>query len=751
MFEKKFGLNDSPGDATTQYRGDFPTSSNDFIKRFFTDNHIIKEGLITEVFMGGYVAQVTFGNGVAYGVWLNDILGGFSGTNKITIPSAGSKVLVLKYPGIPAIILGALPHEEGNDDSIPFMVEDGGKDFFTEDQHNVLKNQDGLPQFMESFNAGRPVDAFPGEWGIINELGNIMALMKGMALLKATDLAQLQLHSIDDLVRIVSKTFEHISSLGDDHIFDDHGKVSREIRYCTKLHDTFGVDDDQQISKEGEVRSYVPDDPQEIADKIRIHIGHLGNLFRAFFLNSDRDALSEIHLKDTGSINVNSAKDIFLRKANDIKAPERKKKYYETTEEDTEESIDPFEYSDGAREPQDNDRTTWENTKYNNQNYSEDVWNIESPSSSENESYIGQRDDGSIILKDAAGSCIELDGKGKIIITCKADIELRAGEETTILSGKNINVRAQDNLDVCCTEGDVRIKAEEAFQLFTRNKGVLIETDSSDVPDGGVAELHNYSGIKLVTNEDTPITLDSGQNVNVYSDDNTIIHAKNEARIESKEKINIATGALSCFGVTPVAPDDFESTPAAPLSLINLRTTQFSIWSSNMAILCDLAFQVAAQTISLSGTLDTTIFSGAPTGTNVNHQHTLGVDYTYVPDSAGGEVISPLINKIGVPVPVVITPETNISTDALMTPFLKSVIDLTTFSFRSQVYTGNVWEYLWQKDASNFWNMISKDTFQSTTPFPGYSYSLYGIYTSTNGETNIGGSFNFGSINQYKT
>ena len=126
---RNFGVNENIGDSSSQYKGDRPTKDSNFLERYLSDNNVIKEGIVLETFMGGYVAHVGYGNGSAQAVWLGGLLGGMSGTSDISVMSAGTRVLVFTPSSGVSFILGAIPSNEVSDGFNTYEVESTSKDF----------------------------------------------------------------------------------------------------------------------------------------------------------------------------------------------------------------------------------------------------------------------------------------------------------------------------------------------------------------------------------------------------------------------------------------------------------------------------------------------------------------------------------------------------------------------------------------------------------------------------------------------
>ena len=80
-----------------------------------------------------------------------------------------------------------------------------------------------------------PVDLLPGELDLTNLHGVGVTLLRHLASLQAGDLARVECHLLDDLVRIVAQNFRHHSAIGDPSAPQPCWHVSRsEMMYGTQ-------------------------------------------------------------------------------------------------------------------------------------------------------------------------------------------------------------------------------------------------------------------------------------------------------------------------------------------------------------------------------------------------------------------------------------------------------------------------------------------------------------------------------------
>ena len=70
---RNFGINENIGNE--EFPGETPLKDSALMQQFWSDNFELKEGIVTEVFMGSYVAQVNCSGANNYAFWLTKLLG----------------------------------------------------------------------------------------------------------------------------------------------------------------------------------------------------------------------------------------------------------------------------------------------------------------------------------------------------------------------------------------------------------------------------------------------------------------------------------------------------------------------------------------------------------------------------------------------------------------------------------------------------------------------------------------------------
>lgn len=698
-------LSTSQDNASSDYRGERPVNPADYVKRFATDNLNIKIGRIVDVVAQSGVAQVNTATGTGPAYWLTGVLGGLAGTNELTTPALGSQVLVFTPADGPSIILGCLGL--GTVEPPAFDVAATATNAATADYHQLAA---GSP--LPNGATNLPADRLPGDWGCINELGNLVALLRGAVLLKATSRSQVQLNMIDNLVRIVSGAFEHVSAQGTDTIYNANGQLSREVEIAVAQPQLSGKTAYGDATHQ-DYYLYEPDPKAQLLSDIKLHIGALGGLLHLFFSKPDGTGLAEVYCDNNGSLRCQSVTGLEFTKAISIPVPSRVQPYH-TDAPLLPPPQPPVDYLAGGAEAQE---TSWLKDRHDESlvNYvppagTKPHWTVDDkrvPDRPATTSTIHQRADGSILLRDQANSAIELDGKGNITITCPGKLQLMSGTETVVLSGSNGTWRAKDHIDMVASKGDVRVKAEGAVEVLAKNKGVLIETQSEGVPDTEEYEAHHSSGIKLKCTKPAPILLEtSGQIVDWAQ--SRLIHLTAGYRLECDTAVQTSRTALVVCGATW----QLEST-AVKLKADTISQT-FTSWVA------------AGGSFTISGTSYGKIHGG--NATDVNHRHQRS-EMEYRQEIDGQHVVA--IQKNNDAVNHVIAKAELMDTAAVMTPYTKDTLDRTMFTYRTANYGGKLYLNEWQNTAQQTWDWTG-DVYLASAPFPGPAVEqLYRYDTKT--------------------
>jgi hypothetical protein len=78
---------------------------------------------------------------------------------------------------------------------------------------------------------GEPTDLIPGDWAAVGPDGNGFArLGGGTSIMKSGPMSQIRTHRINDLVEIFSRTFRHVTDMGEIKVTNEGGKINWSFR-----------------------------------------------------------------------------------------------------------------------------------------------------------------------------------------------------------------------------------------------------------------------------------------------------------------------------------------------------------------------------------------------------------------------------------------------------------------------------------------------------------------------------------------
>lgn len=158
----------------------------------------------------------------------------YIGVQEVTLPPPGTNVALWYWPKGSYVLGTQGSIVEAGDDACWNPPITGDVDF------DVLK-EGGKPLQVEMETDKRdtspvyqlPIDMLPGEWGQDTGIGPVIRLLYNFAQMSAGDLAKIEVHLINDMVRIVSNEFRHHHVGGDDLIWSDGWHNNREMHFTS--------------------------------------------------------------------------------------------------------------------------------------------------------------------------------------------------------------------------------------------------------------------------------------------------------------------------------------------------------------------------------------------------------------------------------------------------------------------------------------------------------------------------------------
>ena len=153
----------------------------------------------------------------------------FGAAHHAPIPVGTEVMVYLPRDGKFGYILGVLPtvqdppHQRASGQLVP----EGGVNAFS-DAEAFSAPDFGLGGLLPQASSAQPVDALPGDVGVLNEFNVGYGVNRLMAFLKAGDLAGVEAFLLEDLLRLVGDRLEIFTSLGEERTNNDYGRIGRE-------------------------------------------------------------------------------------------------------------------------------------------------------------------------------------------------------------------------------------------------------------------------------------------------------------------------------------------------------------------------------------------------------------------------------------------------------------------------------------------------------------------------------------------
>ena len=198
---------------------------------------------------------------------------------------------------------------------------------------------------IATHNQGRPTDVVEGEHVIANDFGVLLGLFQSLAVLKGSELAQVQCYLLDDLVRIISHNYEHFTALGELKICHDGKAIMAEfggthlsqesmgIAQVESFRDTPVFKETGKVSKDDvdDYYAFIQSDRIKAIERLKIFVGRLGDFLHLFLVRPDPEAIRtlsgaltgkydrgmfDVHLAQDGRLSVRTVTGMSFEKTN---------------------------------------------------------------------------------------------------------------------------------------------------------------------------------------------------------------------------------------------------------------------------------------------------------------------------------------------------------------------------------------------------------------------------------------------------
>ncbi len=387
-----------------------------------------------------------------------------------------------------------------------------------------------------------PEDLVEGEFDYANHFGVGLLFLTSMMSLKAGDMAKVETHLINDMVRIVSKQFRHIHGLGDDLIFD-HGRPTMERGWASYRHELMGKLKEPEPLFELKGDEIDKETIDRLGDMARYryleYVGWMGDFIHRFVCDPPAELVKMTqaatgrragkfweHVGADGSYVVQSTAEIRLERVTRIPVPHRvanheapsvtQARNYRALKKDF---LKAWDY--GSQENKDAYRTTYQLRQYArwltrfqafartlqlNDNTGGRVpeFDITSEAASPAPDWNNSEDDrkavnadleyfeayscycilrdGSQLLHDGYGSSVVM-SNGNVQVSASRHLDLEAAGDIRMAAGGSIFMKARRHVEVSASAGGIILHSYAFFRALCEKGSMWFRSDAGD-PSG---------------------------------------------------------------------------------------------------------------------------------------------------------------------------------------------------------------------------------------------------------------------------
>lgn len=465
--------------------------------------------------------------------WAVGIFMPLTGFKTHYLPPVNTKVVVLAGPSLP-IIIGMLPEATMD-------LQAGGSKISTSTSLGKLNSVTGTAGVCRSDSV--PADFVEGEFEISNNLGVAIQFLTTLIKMQASERAKVEAFMLDDMVRIVSDTFKHISSFGDYQIYND-GRLNVRWDGTSYEHEAWGLlgaaDEKADVSNRNVNFDTLSSEELTKTGRWRFSqfIGFLGDFVHCFVTdpttslssiaeNAQRSGKARVHINSDGTILMQSVSQISLERVCRIAVPVEKKR-----QDDPSGSIND-DFNNLEKDylkiwDYGTDMSKVHHASYQLREYArwlscfhsfarfhelDKNWSIpketdiEAPAMTCKEpdkeaanpgiteyydTYATIRImlDGSIVLWDGKGAAVSMVG-GNLQLSAPRHIDIDAAGDIRMSAGQNIYIKARRNIELTAVTGGLTLKARAWWKALCEWGTVWIKSDAVDPLVGPVPTPDN--------------------------------------------------------------------------------------------------------------------------------------------------------------------------------------------------------------------------------------------------------------------
>ncbi len=462
------------------------------------------------------------------GVVVSQTMANYLGFKESLLPQPGSRVLCVENTATSCYIVGVIPWENAGISEMPARTTVGQGSALAE-ASNRVGHQKYTPLIFDNSKSGDVVD---GEHVIFNEFGVLLGLFQQFATLKASELAQIQCHLLDDLVRIVSHNYQHFTALGEFNITHDGRRIMAEFGATHKTVEIYGdnattsdkgkkpqfkKDGDDSVDDSSDYFKVSEDQQKKATERFKLFLGSIGDFLNLFIVRPAESegkpeaGLANIHAGVDGGLHIRSAKEVFIEKTNWIRVPNRVTRPEDPSGDDGEsltyEEKKRFIFNDEVKNRhalQLRDYVAYVNQKLNYQNFKSQAKDFLVNDSIEDEFTLNEKTkldqefkeagvnlggtagiylmpNGGITIRDAFNSAIIMED-GNVYIQAAKNMFAQPSKDCVFKVGQSFSLAAKAHIDLSSTTGGLRLKSTQAMYLYSLGGLVLHGNSGTSAP-----------------------------------------------------------------------------------------------------------------------------------------------------------------------------------------------------------------------------------------------------------------------------
>ena len=464
-------------------------------------------------------------------IYMPRIIGAMLGFNERMVPDKGTAAKILYESQGEAYVIGC-----AND----------RKEIYTQERVYNTSGQPDLPeQFQVPFGddkSTRPggyanADMIPGEYQMSNIMDVGVTFLTRIVKMHASQLARVECCLQDEMVRIVSRTFRHISPLGETEIYHD-GRTSSRTTEGSWSHERRGFEKglggfDQPEDRHEQENRYQKKDPEdmqttEVLAKFQEYRGWLGDFVHKFVTEPEKilgEGLKPVgrwreHVGAKGNYLMQSVDEIVFEKVIKIPVPEAKAKWFQNKQAKKGEMQrwNPDYFKAWVYKNDDNyyihhaafqlrEYARWFSgyQSYARFHQTEDWGEYEVPSEAETDDHerdafdadreetnqgieSGEPDDytevystfrlfkdGSFLIYDGNGVAVH-SFQGNLFLSSRKNIRMEAGQDIVMIAGNDLIGQAKRNIELSAIVGGILIKARAWWEALCEKGSMLLES-----------------------------------------------------------------------------------------------------------------------------------------------------------------------------------------------------------------------------------------------------------------------------------